>query len=130
MMESVRDFIMTIKKRNHVLQLINTIDYLSIRLVSGDMSLLFAITNGELLMIEDESGEINTCKISGEMEAIKALLEGNEKLRVLLNSGLLKISAPFRTILLLESIFYLTKAENKNDENSFKKDIDANKTLV
>jgi hypothetical protein len=130
MMESVRDFIMSTKERNHVLQLINTIDFLSIRLVSGNMSLLFAIANGELLMIEDENEGINTCKISGEIEAIKALLKGNEKLRILLNRGLLKISAPFRTILLLESIFYLTKAEKKHDENNFKNYIDSNKTLV
>ncbi|WML45913.1 hypothetical protein [Neobacillus sp. PS3-40] len=130
MMESVQNFIMTIKERNHVLQLINTIDFLSVRLVSGNMSLLLAITNGELLMIEDEDEEINTCKISGEIETIKTLLKGNEKLRILLNRGLLKIYAPFRTILLLESIFYLTKAEKRNDENSFKKYIDSNQTLV
>jgi hypothetical protein len=41
------------------------------------------------------------------------LLEGKEKLRNLLKKEQLKVIAPFRAVLLIESIFYLTKPEEQ-----------------
>ena len=50
-------------------------------------------------------------EIRGDLNAMKQLLEGKERLRVLEQNGQLSIPAPIRTTLLLESIFYLTKAQ-------------------
>ncbi|RHW42670.1 hypothetical protein D1B31_03510 [Neobacillus notoginsengisoli] len=50
-----------------------------------------------------------TASITGEAEAIVQLLKGEKRLRDLLNQEAVEISASFRTILKLESVFLLAK---------------------
>jgi hypothetical protein len=106
--ETVHFFLQMIKERSHVLQLINNIELL-VNLVSGEKRVLIAIKNGEVYLLHDTELIQTNYEISGD---IKKLLEGKETLRSLVRKGQLKISAPFRTILLLESIFYLTRAQD------------------
>jgi uncharacterized protein YjiK len=112
MMESVQAFLVKIKEQSHVLQLIKDIDYLTIKLVADGSSISFAIANQNVFILDNEDEEIRTCKIQGKIKDVEDLLKGKEKLRSLEKRGRLQISAPFRTILLIESLFYLTKSEN------------------
>jgi hypothetical protein len=73
---------------------------------------------GEVFLIEDCHENTGNVVISGQVGSIIKLLEGKEKLRILVRSGQLKVKAPFRTLLLLESIFFLTKA--KEDKYFYK----------
>ena len=50
-------------------------------------------------------------EIYGEQEAMQEIISGKEKLRTFMKKGKVQVSAPFRTILLLESLFYLTKMD-------------------
>lgn len=104
--ELVKFFIQTMKERSHVLQLINH-TVLHVTLVSGGIRIPIAINNGDIYLPQKITATFPNYEISGD---IIQLLEGKETLRSLVRKGQLKISAPFRTILLLESIFYLTKA--------------------
>jgi hypothetical protein len=104
--ETVQSFLQIIRERSHVLQLLKHTELLII-LISGGKRIQIAIKDGDIYLEHDPDETVPTYEINGE---IKQLLEGKETLRYLVQKGKLKISAPFRTILLLESIFYLTKA--------------------
>jgi hypothetical protein len=110
-MESVQVFITKMKEQRHVLELIKNIDYLTIRLVAEDSSISFAIANNDVFVLQNAEEEIPLCEIQGGIKNVEDLLKGKEKLRTLVNHGRLQISAPFRTVLMLESLFYLAKSE-------------------
>lgn len=109
MMEEVQNFLMTIKERTHVLQLIQNTELL-VTIACLQQKINLIIKNGEILFLQDADVVLPTCEISGELGSLKELLDGKETLRFLVRKGHLKVSAPFRTVLLLESVFYLTKA--------------------
>lgn len=111
MIESVQAFLVRMREQSHVLQLIKNIDDLTVRLVAGGSSISIAIVNKEMFILQNVDEEIEGCKIFGEIKDMEDLLNGKEKLRSLVKSGNLQISAPFRTVLLLESLFYLTNTE-------------------
>lgn len=113
MEEMIQIFISVIKKRGHVLKLIEKLDGLKIKLVCDGQENLLVFHEGEVTLFFDYNSRAVTYEISGQCESIYGLLEGKEKLRILINNGQLKVRAPFRTILLLESIFYLTKPEER-----------------
>jgi hypothetical protein len=109
MNETLQSFIQSIKERNHVLLLIeNTV--LTVEFKIKDEITAILLKNGEV-MIEAGVNHANTCRIHGEKEKIKGLIMGKEKLRTLILKGDLHCSAPFRTILMLESFFYLGKSD-------------------
>jgi hypothetical protein len=64
---------------------------------------------------QNEGGAI--VQICGSNEAISELLLGKQKLRYLISMRSLTVNGSFRTILLLESLFYLT---SKGDVSFFK----------
>jgi hypothetical protein len=103
--ETVQSFLQTIKERPHVLQLINHTDLL-LTLVSGNRRVALSVKNGMIYLPQDTDAALANCEISGD---IPQLLEGKETLRNLVRKGKIQIVAPFRTVLLLESLFYLTK---------------------
>ena len=107
--ERVKCFLETIKERRHVLQLINHTELL-LTLVSGKKRVSIAINNGDIYLPDDTAAVLANYEISGE---IAELLEGKETLRSLVRKGKIHVLAPFRMILLLESLFYLTKANGK-----------------
>ncbi|MDQ0198887.1 hypothetical protein [Neobacillus ginsengisoli] len=116
MIETIQTFLQTIKERKHVLQLIQSTDKLMIHFISGPKTVPIALINGEFSWLHDTGEKFLACEIEGEGSAIQQLLEGKEKLRFLVKIGRLKVKAPFRTILMLESIFYLTKVGNELDQ--------------
>lgn len=112
MEEMLKIFLSAIKKRSHVLKLIETSDCLKIKLVCEGEEDFLVFHRGEVFSLVDNNDSTVTYEIRGKRDSINSLLEGKEKLRVLVNHGQLKVKAPFRIILLIESIFYLTKPED------------------
>jgi hypothetical protein len=116
MIDTIQTFLQTIKERKHVLQLIQSTDKLMIHFVCGPETVPIALINGEFSWLHDIGEKFLSCEIGGDAAAIKQLLGGKEKLRFLVKNGQLKVTAPFRTILMLESIFYLTKVGEELDQ--------------
>ncbi|WP_066258620.1 hypothetical protein [Neobacillus drentensis] len=115
MIEELKAFQLEIKQQGHILPLLEHID-LRVNLVSELTTIQIFIKNNEIFILHDSDATQNIPEICGDPQAIKQLLEGKERLRTLERNGQLTISAPIRTTLLLESIFYLTKAQ-KNFAN-------------
>ncbi|MDR7237880.1 hypothetical protein [Neobacillus drentensis] len=110
MIEELKAFQLAIKQQGHILPLLDHID-LRVNLVSELTTIQIFIKNNEIFILHDSDATQNIPEICGDLQAIKQLLEGKERLRTLERNGQLTISAPIRTTLLLESIFYLTKAQ-------------------
>ena len=111
--EMIQTFISAVKKRGHVLKLIETLDGLTIKLVCEGKEYFIVFHRGEVILLVDYNDRAVTCEISGQRDSVYHLLEGKEIFRALIHNGQLKVKAPFRTILLIESIFYLTKPEEQ-----------------
>jgi hypothetical protein len=101
MNEAVKTFLTSIKNREHILQLLPETEF-SLMLVIGEDRVPLTFKNGEVLLENLQP----SYEVSGD---IHQLLEGKEPLRTLIRKGQIKISAPFRILLLLESIFYLAR---------------------
>jgi hypothetical protein len=114
--ELIQIFLSAIKQRSHVLKLIEKLDGLKIRLVCEGQEDFLVFHRGEVSLLADNNEIAATYDISGQQDSIYSLLEGKEKLRILMKNGQLKVKAPIRTILLFESIFYLTKPEERLKE--------------
>jgi hypothetical protein len=113
MKDMIQIFLSSIKERGHVLKLIEKLDGLKIKLVCEGKEDLLVFHRGEVSLLVDTNENAFTYVISGQRESIYCLLEGKEKLRNLLKKEQLKVIAPFRAVLLIESIFYLTKPEEQ-----------------
>ncbi|MDP4106296.1 MAG: SCP2 sterol-binding domain-containing protein [Bacillota bacterium] len=112
MIETVQAYIQSINERKHVLTLIED-TVLTIEFIVKDEMISLSLKKGEVCTSEQLCNAENKFSIHGEKESVKALISGREKFRTLLMNGDLQCSAPFRTILLLESFFYLGKTEKK-----------------
>ncbi|MEH7178991.1 hypothetical protein [Neobacillus vireti] len=109
MNEMIELFLSAIKERGHVLKLIEHLDGLKIKLVCEDHEIFLIFHRGEVSVFVDNGEKLITPTISGQKESIFYLLQGKETLRNLIRNGQLVVNAPFRIVLLIESIFYLTK---------------------
>ena len=112
MIEAINTFLVKIKDQGHVLPLIQQAD-VQINLRSEKQIIQLIIKNGTIMSLQNSEAQPTKYEITGSSIVMKQLLEGTERLRVLEQQGQLKISAPLRTTLLLESIFFLTKAQNQ-----------------
>jgi hypothetical protein len=112
MIDTVQAFIQSINERKHVLTLIED-TVLAIEFVVNDEIISLFLKKGEVCISDEPCSPSIKFRIHGEKESLKALISGREKFRTLLMNGDLQCSAPFRTILLLESFFYLGKIEKK-----------------
>ncbi|MEH7076348.1 hypothetical protein [Neobacillus drentensis] len=110
MIETLKNFQLTIKQQGHVLPLLERVN-IRLNLVCEQKNIQIIIRNGEVLSIFDSEPADTLPEIRGDLQAMKQLLEGKERLRALERSGQISITASLRTTLLLESIFYLTKAQ-------------------
>ena len=111
MIDAVKTFLVKIKDQGHVLPLIHQAD-IQVNLHCDQQIIQLNIKNGGILFLQNLDGQQVKYEISGSPTAMKQLFEGTERLRVLEQQGQLKASTPLRTTLLLESIFFLTKAQN------------------
>ena len=104
MNEVFQAFLSRVKERDHLLQLIQKTEYsITFRNESEEISLAFI--NGEVCLERMH----RDYEISGNIET---LLTGTEPLRVLLRKGKIQLTAPFRIILMAESLFYLAGNQN------------------
>jgi hypothetical protein len=113
MEEMIQVFLSAIRKQSHVLKLIENLDVLKIKLNSDNAEEILVFHRGEVFVLVDNDESTEAYVISGQRDSIYSLLSGKEKLRNLIHYKKLNITAPFRTILLIESIFYLTRPEEK-----------------
>ncbi|WP_066065802.1 hypothetical protein [Neobacillus soli] len=111
MIEAMKTFQMAIKEQEHVLPLISQAD-LQVAFHCDQQAIQLLIKNSEILIEQAAEEQQTKHQISGNESAMRQLIEGRERLRVLQQRGLLRVSAPLRTQLLLESIFFLTKARD------------------
>ncbi|MFJ7728259.1 hypothetical protein ACIQXV_19180 [Neobacillus sp. NPDC097160] len=111
MIEAVNTFLVKIKEQGHVLPLIHQAD-LQINLRCEGETVQLLIKNGCIMCMQNSEAQPVKYEISGSLNAMKKLLEGTQRLRVLEQKGQLKVTAPLRATLLLESIFFLTKAQD------------------
>jgi hypothetical protein len=109
MEEMIQVFLSAIRKQSHVLKLIENLDVLKIKLNSDNAEEILVFHRGEVFVLVDNDESTEAYVISGQRDSIYSLLSGKEKLRNLIHYKKLNITAPFRTILLIESIFYLTR---------------------
>ncbi|MDN3019827.1 hypothetical protein PH210_27050 [Paenibacillus sp. BSR1-1] len=105
MIEALNNFLTKVKEQRHILPLIENAD-LRVNLNTNQQSIQLVIKNGTIITLQNQPSKY---EISGDINAMTQLLEGKQRLRTLK----LSISAPLRTILLLESLFYLTKAREE-----------------
>ncbi|WP_223591964.1 hypothetical protein [Neobacillus bataviensis] len=105
MIEALNNFLTKVKVQGHILPLIENAD-LRVNLNTHQQSIQLVIKNGTIFTLQNQPSKY---EISGDINAMTQLLEGKQRLRTLK----LSISAPLRTILLLESLFYLTKAQQE-----------------
>lgn len=109
MIDCIRCFLRKTKEHRHVLQLIKETDSIMISFISNNESITLSLKNGEITLLHDSEEMFNRYEIYGDFSAIEQLLTGKERLRNLVKREKLSIVAPFRRILMLESLFYLTK---------------------
>ncbi|MEH7418935.1 hypothetical protein V7266_27270 [Neobacillus drentensis] len=93
--------------QGHILSLIKHAD-IKVKFYCEQDFAVIQIKNGQMSLLNDP--ETICSEVKGDSHAIQKLFEGTETLRTLEKKGQLTISAPLRTTLLLESIFFLTKA--------------------
>ncbi|WP_066091484.1 SCP2 sterol-binding domain-containing protein [Neobacillus novalis] len=124
-MDVVEAFLAKIKDQEHVQPLFLHAD-LQINLRCEGQTIQLIIKNGNIMILQNSEAQQSKYEISGSQNAMKQLLEGTQRLRVLEQQGQLKVSAPLRTTLLLESVFFLTKAQNRErTKNNLNKVIDS-----
>jgi hypothetical protein len=112
MIEAVQGFMEAVRERSHVRKLIENVDMLNIRIITENKNSVLAIRHSEILLLDDLENNV-TCTISGQEESLNILLAGKEKLRNLVKAGKLEVTSSFRSLLLMESIFLLTKRDEE-----------------
>lgn len=109
MHERIECFMNEIQKKNHIMLLVNNLDLcLSIEAENHTYYLYFKKNKVELNK-DGSSSAAHYAKLSGREDFLIHLLEGQIKLREAINIGYLNLICPFRTLLVLESIFYLAR---------------------
>jgi hypothetical protein len=115
MKDTLHNFLKTLNEREHVLRLIDHAEMLSVNFCIGEDSIFVAFHRGTGILVNEDFNKMVDCQISGDEQAIGELLEGRDSLRRLYRSGQIKVTATFRTVLLLESIFYLTPKHQQTE---------------
>jgi hypothetical protein len=113
MEEMIQVFLSGIKRQCHVLKLIENLDGLKIKLICENAETILVFHRGEVFKLVENDESSESYVIRGQRDSVYNLIRGNEKLRTLIHNKKLSLSAPFRTILLIESVFYLTKPEKQ-----------------
>lgn len=108
MIDLVEKFIETTQQQVHMQPLLAKAD-LSVDFITGCEKISIGIQNGTVFLNNGIVKTANTYQVIGKAEELRELLEGDERLRRLADQSKLSIQAPFRTLLLLEGIFYLSK---------------------
>ncbi|MCM3115186.1 hypothetical protein M3610_07775 [Neobacillus sp. MER 74] len=111
MIEVLKTFQLAIKQQGHLLPLLEHI-HTRVNLICEQNTYQIFMKDREIFILHDSKETQTIPEIRGDLYAMRQLLTGEERLRTLERNGQLSISAPIRTTLLLESIFYLTKTQD------------------
>jgi len=107
MIELAEKFLEKFTFQGHILSLIKHTE-IKVKICCEEETVIIEIKNGKMSLLNDQK---SICyEVKGDSDTIQQLFEGTETLRALEKKGRLTVSAPLRTTLLLESLFFLTKA--------------------
>lgn len=110
MMDEIQRFLVKMQQQEHVYPLIRQADvHINLRCETNVVQLV--IKNGAVFILQNPSEQQSVYEISGNEAAMKQLIEGTTRLRLLEQKGEIKVDTSLRIALLLESLFYLTKAQ-------------------
>ncbi|MEO2073854.1 MAG: hypothetical protein ABGX20_00335 [Bacillus sp. (in: firmicutes)] len=110
MIEEIQKFLVKMQQQEHVYPLIRQAD-VHINLRCDQQLIQLVIKNGAVFILQNPSEHQVTYEIRGSDLSMKQLVEGAARLRVLEQKEEIIVDAPLRITLLLESLFYLTKAQ-------------------
>lgn len=117
MIEAVQTFVQAAKAQAHVQTLISKAD-LSVHFITDEEMVSLCFRNGEIAIEPGRIAMDNSYQIVAPAAELRELLQGQVKLRSLKGVKALTVKAPFRTLLLLESIFYLVQPKKSIDLGS------------
>ncbi|MDR6121781.1 hypothetical protein QFZ87_001378 [Bacillus sp. SLBN-46] len=110
MIEAIQKFLVKMQQQGHVYPLIHQAEvHVNLRCEQEVVQLV--IKNGAVFILQNPMEQQSAYEISGSEAAMKQLIEGTSRLRVLEQKGEMKVNTSLRIALLLESLFYLTKAQ-------------------
>ncbi|MEH7440813.1 hypothetical protein V7201_00645 [Bacillus sp. JJ1122] len=109
MEERIESFMNEIQKKNHIMLLVNNLD-LCLTIEAEKQTYYLSFKKNKVEFSRDRAfPAFQYAKLSGREDLLLHLLDGNIKLREGINIGYFNLVCPFRTILVLESIFYLAR---------------------
>jgi hypothetical protein len=112
MIDGIQKFLVKMQQQEHVYPLIHQAE-VHVNLRCEQQVVQFVIKNGAVFILQNPSEQQIAYEISGSEAAMKQLIEGSSRLRVLEQKGEVKVDTSLRIALLLESLFYLTKAQEE-----------------
>ncbi|MEH7301169.1 hypothetical protein [Neobacillus drentensis] len=110
MIEAIQKFLVKMQQQGHVYPLIRQAE-VHVNLCCEQQIVQLVIKNGAVFILQNPSKQQIAYEISGNEAAMKQLIEGTTRLRVLEQKGEIKVDTSLRIALLLEALFYLTKAQ-------------------
>ncbi|WML59197.1 hypothetical protein [Neobacillus sp. PS2-9] len=110
MIEEIQKFLVKMQQQEHVYPLIRQAE-VHVNLRCDQQLVQLVIKNGAVFILQNPSEHQVAYEIRGSDLSMKQLVEGAARLRVLEQKEEIKVDAPLRISLLLESLFYLTKAQ-------------------
>lgn len=109
MQGTIEGFIKELLNKNHIIQLVKNMD-LCIMLIAENESYFLYFQNNMVALREDSSSPAKDyIKITGSKDSFNQLFAGNMKLRQGVDGKVFEVACPYRTLLALESIFFLAR---------------------
>ena len=109
MQERIESFMNEIETKNHIMLLMNNLD-LCLSIETENQTYYLSFKKNKVEFSENSYfPAVQFAKLSGREEFLILLLDGQIKLREGINIGYFNLICPFRTLLVLESIFYLAR---------------------
>jgi hypothetical protein len=110
MIERIVQFTKELENKNHIIQLLKNLDLcLTIETVSDGAYYLYFQKNKIELRGNKSIPADSYATIRGEKNLLNSLFDGEVKLREGVSLNYFQLNCPFRTLLVLESIFFLGK---------------------
>ncbi|MEH7883568.1 hypothetical protein V7654_04505 [Bacillus sp. JJ1609] len=109
MEERIESFMNEIQNKNHIMLLVNNLD-LCLSIEAEEQTYYLSLKKNKVeFSREGTFPAVQYAKLSGREDHLIHLLDGHIKLREGINIGYFNLVCPFRTLLVLDSIFYLAR---------------------
>jgi hypothetical protein len=109
----IKKFKERFEKQSHLSPFFRLQEY-TVMLATHDKRVSVHIRKRSCNVLIGDACNDDAIEIMGSSDAIQSLIEGKVKLSDLIRIDNLQINAPYRTILKLESIFYLSGQQSRN----------------